>query len=223
MADGGSTGGTAPTDELRVFDVNNLFMLARSGRFAAFGQIDAVRVLGNRLFTVGSQFGIIDLSFPAMVPVLTSQLKSRTHRTGEAITFEAAATGAELFAYQWYRSGHEVKGAKGPTLNLPAEATGNGGDYTVEVSNTFGRVLSASARLTVIEPPVLAQLLISRTLFAGEVKNLPAGVSGLDSATNGARTAPCWSARPVQVCQLAPRPQPKPVFILWWLLISREQ
>jgi hypothetical protein len=55
---------------------------------------------------------------------------------------------------------------------------GNAGAYTVVVSNVAGSVTSSAARLTVLNPPVIATQPISRTNASGTRASFSVGVSG---------------------------------------------
>ena len=64
---------------------------------------------------------------------------------GEDVRLSVQATGATGF--RWFRDGVQVTGADASVLLVPAAQRGAGGDYTVEVLNRAGSVVSAVARV----------------------------------------------------------------------------
>ncbi|MFZ3169883.1 MAG: immunoglobulin domain-containing protein [Candidatus Methanoperedens sp.] len=93
---------------------------------------------------------------PAPVsPVITTQPLSQTVIEGQTATFSVEATGTAPLAYQWQKDGEAISGATGSTYTTPAAAlTDNGANFSVNVSNAVGNVLSSNATLTVNPAPV---------------------------------------------------------------------
>lgn len=65
-------------------------------------------------------------------------------------SFAVQVEGSEPFAYQWFRNGSPIPWAERNDLWLPPLQSWQAGDYTVVISNTFGSLTSAPARLTVL-------------------------------------------------------------------------
>ncbi len=65
---------------------------------------------------------------------------------GEDVRLSVQATGAT--GYRWFRDGVQVTGADASVLLVPAAQRSAGGDYTVEVLNRAGSVVSAVARVS---------------------------------------------------------------------------
>jgi len=72
-----------------------------------------------------------------------------------AVSFNVAASGVPLPAYQWRFEGAVIDGATDAALPLPAVTAANAGGYDVVVSNVAGVVTSAVARLTVGSLPII--------------------------------------------------------------------
>jgi len=82
-------------------------------------------------------------------PLITSQPQSQTVFAGTNVTFSVTATGTPPLNYQWLLNGQPIGGAVGSSYSIASVQSGQAGKYTVEVSNTYGSVLSAPATLVV--------------------------------------------------------------------------
>lgn len=63
------------------------------------------------------------------------------------MTFAVTAQGTPPLAYQWFHDGVGLAGATNDSLSLPSVQPAQAGDYTVEVRNDAGAVLSSAATL----------------------------------------------------------------------------
>jgi uncharacterized delta-60 repeat protein len=106
------------------------------GSAFAFGESDAVVVARNP------------------VPAITGQPTRLTRFAGESATFTVSVTGDAPLIYQWKHDGLPVNGATSSTLALAEVVLTQDGGYTVEISNSLGRVESRVADLTVLECPM---------------------------------------------------------------------
>ncbi len=106
------------------------------GSAFAFGKSDAVVVARN----------------PA--PAITGQPTRLSRFVGENATFTVSATGDAPLSYQWKHDGLPVSGATSSILALTEVVLMQDGTYTVEISNSLGRVESRAADLTVLERPM---------------------------------------------------------------------
>lgn len=100
-------------------------------------------------------------------PVITLQPASQTVISGAGASFSVTATGTAPLHYQWQKEGADLEGATSDTLTLTAVGPGDAGNYQVVVWNTDGTVISDTAVLTVIMPPVITQQPVSQTVPVG--------------------------------------------------------
>jgi alpha-tubulin suppressor-like RCC1 family protein len=98
------------------------------------GQVSTLLILGN-------------------VPTIASQPAGLSVTAGSNATFSVTATGEGTLSYQWKKDGVLIPGATGASYSLSSVASGNAGNYTVTVANSWGAVESAAATLTVTNPP----------------------------------------------------------------------
>ncbi len=80
------------------------------------------------------------------VPQILSGPVGASPSLGDDVRLSVRATGAT--GYRWFRDGVPVTGADAPVLLLPVAQRSAGGDYTVEVANRAGSVVSAVARVS---------------------------------------------------------------------------
>jgi hypothetical protein len=92
-------------------------------------------------------------------PSIATQPRSvSTPEDGTAV-FEVVVRGSQPLSYQWLFNGAPLAGANSRTLTLQSVTSDQAGDYSVVVSNAFGVVTSAVARLS-IEVVVAAPVII---------------------------------------------------------------
>lgn len=102
-------------------------------------------------------------------PFITSQPQDQTTICGETATFQVTANGSAPLRYQWQFEGTPLAGATKAKLTLASVSGEQAGFYQVVVTNAFGSVTSAPARLTItVEPPE-----ITSTLTADAVQGQP--------------------------------------------------
>lgn len=80
-----------------------------------------------------------------------------TKKSGESVTFSVAVAPPDVtlpLAYQWRKNGLSITGATAPTYVIPSAKVSDSGGYSVLVRNDGGTVLSDTATLTVLAPPV---------------------------------------------------------------------
>jgi Immunoglobulin domain len=88
-------------------------------------------------------------------PDILSQPESLTVTNGGSAMFQVAATGLPPPDYQWKFKGIALDGATESSLVISNAMAADAGEYTVEVSNTAGAVVSSPALLTVYDLPLL--------------------------------------------------------------------
>ena len=94
---------------------------------------------------------------PVVAPTITTQPASRLAGVGTGTTFTVVASGTAPLTYQWKKNGGNltdggsIAGATTATLSLSTLTTGDGGSYTVAVTNAGGTATSNAAILTVVD------------------------------------------------------------------------
>lgn len=82
-------------------------------------------------------------------PLIIKSPTSQTVKIGQKITFSTTATGSPSPSFQWYFNGVAITGATANSWTIEAPKITDAGNYTCIVSNTLGKVTSATAVLTV--------------------------------------------------------------------------
>src|SRR5438094_4912534 len=82
-------------------------------------------------------------------PVITNQPSSLTNIAATTATFSVGAAGTEPLHYQWQFYASDLTDKTNASLVLTNVQTGNGGNYSVVVTNVDGAVTSVVATLTV--------------------------------------------------------------------------
>jgi hypothetical protein len=115
----------------------------------------------------------------------TIQPASQTVLQGAAVTFYVGANACPAPYYQWYFNGVSIPGACGSSFQIPNAQLTNAGTYWAVLSNAvwsgpFSRTvyISASATLTVLEPPYVTQPPQVQTAYAGSTVDLRSKVAG---------------------------------------------
>jgi len=116
-------------------------------------------------------------------PWFLSQPLARTNAAGTTACFAAPTVGTTPLIYQWSKDGMtltdgaNISGSQTPTLQLTNVLASNGGAYVVVVSNSFGRLTSQIARLTVVDPFIAVQP-VSQNLTPGQTVGLSVTAAG---------------------------------------------
>ena len=110
-------------------------------------------VAGNLNFpTPATAPATITIYLPNAPPVVTSQPQDQSVLLGSNASFQAEVSGTPPLSFQWQRSGTNLAGATAPTLSFTTVQPAAAGNYQLFISNAYGSVTSAVARLTVREP-----------------------------------------------------------------------
>jgi uncharacterized delta-60 repeat protein len=123
-------------------------------------------------------------------PVITSQPSSVTTNAGATVTFSITATGLAPLSYQWFKEtnalsdGGNISGSLSPTLTLSNVVMGDGGAYSLMISNSVAAGNSLNATLTVIGPPSDPPTIVGGT----EVLDLGANGFGFDVGAEAGQT-----------------------------------
>jgi hypothetical protein len=111
-------------------------------------------------------------------PFITRQPVSQTVVAGGEVVLSVQNRGQAPFSYQWYFDSNPLTGQTNQTLILSGATPDQAGYYSVVISNTAATVTSASAYLTVLTPPSIAQQPVATNVFAGKTFSLSVRSTG---------------------------------------------
>jgi hypothetical protein len=125
---------------------------------ATFGLTDATPTnVGSYSVVVNTGSGVLVSAAARLTvnspPIITAQPQNRVVVPGSSISFSVSVIGSEPFAFQWQFNGTDILGATSTTFTLANVTHANIGNYSVRIANEFGTVSSATATLTVNQPP----------------------------------------------------------------------
>ncbi len=124
------------------------------------GGIDEVRVYRRALdaSTISSMYGsdVTNRFLMSSPPFFTLHPLSMTNNPGTLVTLAAGAQGSQPIRYQWVRNAAKMPGAVSPTNAFGPVSEAHQGYFWCLASNTLGVATSATAYLTVNDPPRLA-------------------------------------------------------------------
>ncbi len=107
-------------------------------------------VVTNLAGTVTSTSAKLTASAVAGAPTIATQPANQTVTVGQTATFSVIASGTPPPAYQWRKTGANIRGATSASYTTPVTAAAdNGTTFDVVVSNSVGSVTSSSATLKV--------------------------------------------------------------------------
>jgi hypothetical protein len=109
---------------------------------------------GNYAVQVTNAFGSTSssnavLGVAVLSPAILAQPIKRIANQGETAIFSVTAIGSLPLSYQWNLSGTNLVGATNALLTLTNVQFCQAGNYTVQVTNAFGSIVSSNAVLTV--------------------------------------------------------------------------
>ena len=108
---------------------------------------------------------------PPVKPTIVNQPVSQTIYQGQSATFSVAPFGGGPFTFQWRRNSSNINGATGNSLTVANAYYTDAGTYDVVVTNPAGTTNSQPATLTVLYPPLFANLtndLVLHLAFDGD-------------------------------------------------------
>ena len=127
----------------------------------------SVQVTNNR-GTVLSAVAALTVRPLSAPPVIVAAPASRVLTQGTTTQLSVTASGTPEPSFQWLKDGVPIPGATSSTYEVRANGSASGGAYTVEVSNTLGKVTSAAASVRVIPTNRLANLAVRAALENGQ-------------------------------------------------------
>lgn len=140
----------------------------------------------NALGSVTSPPVRLTVLVPSLPPVVLVQPVNVTATAGANASFGVTVRGTAPLAYQWRKEGVPIEGATQATLTLGKVTSADAATYAVEITNAFGSVVSANARLTVLVPPAPPRIEsppMGRTATEGEIVSLAVMASGASPLT----------------------------------------
>ncbi|MGO8675720.1 MAG: choice-of-anchor tandem repeat GloVer-containing protein [Limisphaerales bacterium] len=135
----------------------------------------------NAAGAVTSTIAVLTVISP---PAIAVQPAGVTNIAGTTAFFTVSATGTRPLSYQWrfkgsaLTDGGQFSGSATPTLAVNNVQSTNAGNYTVQVTNSAGSVVSAAAMLTVLVPPSITAQPASRTNAVGKTAAFSATATG---------------------------------------------
>ena len=91
--------------------------------------------------------GVVGWTEPYAEPVIRIAPVNRMGFEGQPVTLDVLATGIDPLAYQWLHQGQGLTGETNAVLSISSAALEHAGDYSVEVRNALGSVVSVPVRL----------------------------------------------------------------------------
>jgi hypothetical protein len=132
--------------------------------------------------TEGARFFRISLTEPQYEkPTIVTEPASKTVESGNAARFQVVVQSDTVASYKWFKNGEVIVGQIDSSLVIPVASVGDAGDYTVEVTNKGGSIVSGVANLDVKAgegPPVITQQPTRLLLARNQSGTLSVEVSG---------------------------------------------
>jgi hypothetical protein len=94
-------------------------------------------------------------------PIIIAQPRGENLYVGDSAELQVVARGNWPLAYQWRKDGGALNGKTNANLTLTSATLSDTGDYTVAVTNAFGSITSAVARVEVATRPSPITLYVS--------------------------------------------------------------
>ena len=133
-----------------------------------------VVVVENSLGSITSAPLILSFS----VPTITVQPIPQITSVGQTVTLAVAASGYPAPAFVWKKNGVNVQSGASTTYTIPSVTAADAGNYTVDVVNSLGTVVSSVASVTVGPASFLSSLSVRSSLAANQTLILGAVIRG---------------------------------------------
>jgi autotransporter-associated beta strand protein len=144
--------------------LSNVFGIDGAIYSVAVSNAAAMQLSGNATLTV------ID-------PIIATQPVGVTNIEGSTVVFAVTAIGTTPMSYQWYQDGDILDGETDRTLTLDGIADSDAGNYTVTITNSYGKVTSTPAILVTV-PPLIVTQPANVVALVGDAVNFSVSVNG---------------------------------------------
>ncbi len=145
-------------------------------------------------------------------PQIGQDPQDQTVVLGDPATFCVDVTGGTPPpSYTWYHNSQPISGAPdADCLTIPSTAVTDAGNYSVAVTNSCGTIFSATATLTIAQPPTIADHPTTKTVCAGDAATFCVTLAGGTPpftftwrrdgiAIPGAPNADCFTIDPIEL------------------------
>lgn len=164
---------TLATGESRAFlwqsgTMTDLNTLVPAGTGLVLAKANAINDVGQivgeaRVGAVTNAF-LLSPEGLGIAPRLTLQPTATNAALATTVTLEVAAIGTLPLSVQWEKGNKPIPGANALTLQLTNLTAFDDGDYRAVVTNAFGKVISQSAKVVVLDPRLKSHALVGLTL-----------------------------------------------------------
>jgi hypothetical protein len=132
-------------------------------------------VVTNPVGSVVSAVATVVVNTP---PVLLKQPVGLSAILGATARFSVTATGAVPLSYQWRKNGVNLPGQTEALLAIASVKESDAANYSVEVTNPLGTVVSTDAALTLTSGPMITDQPLATTVNPGKSVSLIVGAVG---------------------------------------------
>jgi len=164
----GTTDGAGSNPWGTVFEVRSNGAFAT---LASFASTNGMYPRGNLILgsdgnfygttSYGGAEGIGELYRLDLPPEIIQQPASQSAATGAPVTLSVTLFGTAPYSFQWLSNNIPMVGTTNGTLTITNFAAGDAANYSVVVTNAWGRTTSAVASLTVAAVPVISSATLS--------------------------------------------------------------
>jgi len=168
----------------RLYLTGQPFLIAgeRIWQDAFLGQVDEIRVFGNKLSLMEieavRQESASRTSASLVAPTISVHPQSQTNNLSAFVSFNVVADGTPNPDYQWRLNGEPLQGRTLQNLDISSVQVSDAGQYDVVAFNVAGAVTSQVATLTVHYAPEFTEHPADQMVVIGESLALNATVAG---------------------------------------------